>query len=85
MEANLDNMSEPCGMLELITSFVDVDHDGGCLTCHSHSAGVLIFVNRARIIWFSKQQATVVTFTFESDSIAIQQAFDHIEAQPNKL
>jgi hypothetical protein len=51
-EAIPDNMPEPRGKPVLTTCFVDADHAGCCLTCRSHS-GVLIFVNRAPIIWFS--------------------------------
>ena len=54
------------------------------MTRRSHS-GVLIFVNRAPIIWFSKRQATVETSTFGSESVALRQGIDLIEALRYKL
>jgi hypothetical protein len=83
-EAIPDNMPEPCGKPMLTTCFVDADHAGCRLTHRSHS-DVLIFVNRAPIIWFSKRQATVEASTFKSESIAMQVAFNLIEALRYKL
>jgi hypothetical protein len=83
-EAIPDNMPEPRGKPVSTTSFVDADHAGCRLTRRSHS-GVLIFVNRAPIIWFSKRQATVESSTFGSESIAMRQAIDLIEALRYKL
>ena len=83
-EAIPDNMPEPRGKPVSTTCFVDADHAGCRLTRRSHS-GVLIFVNRAPIIWFSKRQATVESSTFGSESIAMRQAFDLIEALRYKL
>jgi hypothetical protein len=84
-EVILDFMPEPHGKPMLTTCFVDADHAGCHFTCHSHS-GVLIFVNRATIIWFSKRQATMESSTFGSESISIQVAFfDLIEALQYKL
>jgi hypothetical protein len=83
-EAIPDNMPEPRGKPVSTTCFVDDDHAGCRLTRHSHS-GVLIFVNRAPIIWFSKRQVTVESSTFGSESIVMRQAFDLIEALRYKL
>ena len=66
------------------TCFVDADHAGCRLTRRSHS-GVLIFVNRAPIIWYSKRQATVESSTFGSESVAMRVAIDLIEALRYKL
>ena len=74
-EAIPDNMPEPRGKGVTTSCFVDADHAGCRLTRRSHS-GVLIFVNRAPIIWFSKRQATVESSTFGSESIAMRQAID---------
>ena len=68
----------------MMTAFVDADHAGCKVTRRSHS-GVLIFVNRAPIIWFSKRQATVESSTFGSESIAMRQGIDLVEALRYKL
>jgi hypothetical protein len=83
-EAIPDNMPEPRGRSVATTCFVDADHAGCRLTRRSHS-GVLIFVNRAPIIWYSKRQATVESSTFGSESIAMRIAFDLIEGLRYKL
>jgi hypothetical protein len=49
------NMPEPRGREVSTTCFVDADHAGCKLTRRSHT-GVVIFVNRAPILWFSKRQ-----------------------------
>ena len=84
VEAIPSNMPEPRGKEVLTTCFVDADHAGCRLTRRSHS-GVLIFVNRAPIIWFSKRQATVESSTFGSESVAMRQAIDLIEGLRYKL
>jgi hypothetical protein len=83
-EAIPDNKPEPRGKSVLTTCFEDADHAGCRLTRRSHT-GVLIFVNRAPIIWYSKRQATVESSTFGSESIALRQAIDLIEALRYKL
>ena len=47
--------------------------------------GVLIFVNRAPIIWYSKRQNTVESSTFGSEFTAMRTAVDLIEALRYKL
>ncbi len=42
-----------------MTCFVDADHAGNRVTRRSHT-GILLYVNRAPISWYSKQQMTVV-------------------------
>jgi hypothetical protein len=69
-EAIPPNMPELRGRSVMMTCFVDADHAGCHLTRHSHS-GILIFVNRAPILWFSKRQATVESSTFGSESVAL--------------
>ena len=77
-EAIPPNMPELRGKHVVMTAFVDADHAGCRLTRRSHS-GVLIFVNRAPLLWFSKRQATVEASTFGSESIAMRQAIEMIE------
>lgn len=83
-EAIPSNMPEPRGKPVVMTAFVDADHAGCKLTRRSHS-GVLIFVNRAPILWFSKRQATVEASTFGSESIAMRQGIEMIEGLRYKL
>ena len=64
--------------------FVDVDHVGNLVTCCSRT-GILIFVNRAPIIWYSKCQNTVKTSTFGSKFVAMRIAVELIEALHYKL
>jgi len=72
------NAPEPHGQSVKMMTFVDADHRGCKLTRHSHS-GVLIFVNRAPIIWFSKRQMTVESSTFGSESIVMRQGINMSE------
>ena len=83
-EAIPPNMPEPRGKSVSMTTFVDADHAGCKLTRRSHS-GVLVFVNRAPILWYSKRQATVEASTFGSESIAMRQAIEMIEGLRYKL
>ena len=46
---------------------------------------ILIFLNRAPIVWYSKRQNTVETSTFGSEFIAMRSAVEHIEALRYKL
>jgi hypothetical protein len=83
-EAIPSNMPEPRGRPVSTTCFVDADHAGCLLTRRSHS-GILIFVNRAPILWYSKRQATVESSTFGSETVALRQAVDMIEGLRYKL
>jgi hypothetical protein len=79
-----ENRPEARGASVCTTTFVDADHAGCRLTRRSHS-GIIIFVNRAPILWYSKRQATVESSTFGSESIALRQAVEMIEALRYKL
>ena len=78
------DMPEPLGEEVYITCFVDADHAGNKITRRSHS-GILIYVNSAPIIWYSKRQNTVESSTFGSEIIAMKQATDMVEALLYKL
>ena len=47
--------------------------------------GILIFVNRAPILWYSKRQKTVETSTFGSEFIAMKTAVKQVESLRYKL
>jgi hypothetical protein len=78
------NAPEPRGNRVIISCFVDADHTGNLVTRRSHT-GVLIFCNKAPIIWFSKKQNTVETSTFGSEFIAARIAVELIESLRYKL
>ena len=78
------NMPKPRGKPVVTTCYVDADHAGCRLTRRSHT-GILIFVNRAPIIWYSKRQNTVESSTFGSEFVAARTAVDLVEAMRYKL
>jgi len=67
-----------------ITCFVDANHAGNLLTCHLQT-GVLIFINKAPIVWYSKRQSMVESSTFGSEFVAMQIATDLIVSLQYKL
>jgi hypothetical protein len=83
-EAIPPNMPEPLGKSVTVSAFVDADHAGNLLTRRS-TTGVLIFVNKAPIIWYSKRQNTVETSTFGSEFVALRIGTELIEALRYKL
>jgi len=52
-EAIPPNAPEPRGNYVHVSTFVDAAHAGNLVTCRSHT-GVVIFVNKALITWYSK-------------------------------
>ena len=78
------NAPKPRGKAVTITTFVDSDHAGDKMTRRSRT-GVIIFVNRAPIIWYSKRQNTVETSTFGSEFVALKQAFEMVKSVKYKL
>jgi len=46
-------MPEPLGLPVDVSCFIDADHARNLLTRRSHS-GVLIFLNKAPVVWYSK-------------------------------
>ena len=72
-------MPEPRGKPVMVECFVDADHASNRLT-HCSQTGILLFCNRAPIIWLSKHQNTVESSTFGSEYVAARIAVDMIEA-----
>ena len=64
--------------------FVNSDHVGNMVTRRSQT-GLLLFVNRAPIVWYSKHQNTVKTSTFGSEFITMKTVVEQIEALRYKL
>ena len=63
---------------------MDAYHAGDVVSRRSH-AGILLYVNRAPVIWYSKRQNTVETSTFGSEFIALKIATEMIEGLRYKL
>jgi hypothetical protein len=84
MEAIPGNMPNPRGKHVVTTCFVDADHAGCKETRRSHS-GILIFVNRAPIMWYSKRQNTVEASTYGSELLAMRISIEMIEGLRYKL
>ena len=78
------DMPEPRGKPVIMSTFVDADHAGCRVTRRSHT-GVICFVNRAPIAWYSKRQNTVETSTFGSEFIAMKTALEFVEGLRYKL
>jgi hypothetical protein len=77
-------MPEPRGHPVIISAFVDANHAGNVVTRRSHT-GILIFVQNAPIIWFSKKQNTVEAATFGSEFVALRICKEMIVALRYKL
>jgi hypothetical protein len=75
---------EPRGLAVTTTCFVDADHAGCRETRRSHT-GILLFVQRTPVIWYSKRQNTVESSTFGSEFVAMKTAVEQIEALRYKL
>ena len=78
------NMPSPRGKAMLSHCFVDADHAGNKVTRRSMT-GILIFCNRAPIIWHSKKQNSVETSMFGSEFTAMKNAVELIAALRYKL
>jgi hypothetical protein len=64
--------------------FVDANHAGDTETRRSQT-GILLFCNKAPIIWFSKRQNSVEASTFGSEFTAMKNAVEMIESLRYKL
>ena len=78
-EPVLVDLPAPRGEVVSTYCFVDSDHAANTVMRCSQ-AGLLLFVNRAPVTWFSKRQNTVETSIFGSEFIAMKTALEHIEA-----
>ena len=73
------NMPEARGMYVSISMFVDARHGGNVKDSRSQT-GVLIFINKAPIHWYSKNQTSVETSTFGAKFCAMKAEVDMVEA-----
>ncbi len=83
-EAIPPNAPEPRGATVQINAFVDANHARNRLNQRSHT-GILIYLNMAPIMWYSKVQTTVESSTFGSEFFALWIATDLIEGLRYKL
>ena len=83
-EAKPLNAPAPCGNSVSMHAFVDADHARDQVTHQSHT-GILIFLNMAPVVWFSKRQNTVETSTFGSEFVALKICTEMIEGLQYKL
>jgi hypothetical protein len=67
-----------------INAFVDANHAGNKITRRSHT-GILIYLNCAPIVWYSKAQTMVETSTFGSEFVAMRILVEMLEAMRYKL
>ena len=72
------------GRTVVMTAFVDADH-AGCRVTRRSQTGIIIFLNRAPILWYSKRQNTVETSTFGSEFVAMKIGVEMIEGLRYKL
>jgi hypothetical protein len=78
------NAPAPRGMPVQVNVFVDASHARNKVTRRSHT-GILIYLNKAPIVWYSKSQRTVETSTFGADFVALKIATELIKALRYKL
>jgi len=64
--------------------FVDADHAGDTVTRRSRT-GILIYVNRAPVMWTSKKQSSIETSTFGSEFCALKMAVEQVMGLRYKL
>ncbi len=74
---------EPLGCPVRLNAYVDANHEN-LRTRRSHS-GILIYMNQAPIIWYSKRQNTVEASSFGSEYIALRICTEMVEALRYKL
>ena len=77
-------MPEARGHGFVVTCFVDANH-GGNLKVWKSQTGVLIFINKAPIHWYSKSQTKVEASIFGAELCAMKTAVEMIEALRYKL
>jgi len=77
-------MPVPRGNPVIISAFVDANHAGNVVTRRSHT-GIIIYVQNAPVMWYSKRQNTVEAATFGSEFVALRICKELIVALRYKL
>jgi hypothetical protein len=83
-EAIPPNAPEPRGRVVQMNAFVDANYTGKKLTRRSHT-GIIIYLNCAPILWYSKAQSTVESSTFGSEFVAMRIMVELLESMRYKL
>ncbi len=83
-EVKPPDMPEPLGEPVQTTCFVDSDHAGDMVNRRSRT-GVLIFVNRSPIVFYSKKQGSIETSSYGSELSAMKTAIELVEGLRYKL
>ena len=78
------DMPEALGRSVQIVMFVDASHAANLVTRQSRT-GVLIYVNKAPIVWYSKKQNSVETSSFGSEFMALKTGVELLEGLRYKL
>jgi hypothetical protein len=78
------NAPIPKGKAVQMITFVESDHAGDLLTRRSRT-GVLIYLNRAPILWYSKKQNSAEASTFGSEFMALKTATELVNGLRYKL
>ena len=78
------NAPQPRRQPVQIYVFVDASHAHNKLTRRSQT-GILLYLNKSPIIWYSKSQKTVETSTFGSEFVALRIATEMIKGLRYKL
>jgi hypothetical protein len=77
-EAIPENVLKPQAKEVVMSCFVDADQAWCRETRRSH-LGIMMFVNRAPNLWFSKRQNTVEASTYGSELLAKRLSIERIE------
>ena len=78
------NVPESLGKPVVISVYVDADHAGDESNRRSHT-GVVVYLNSAPIVWYSKKQSTVETSSYGSELVAMRTAVELTEGLRYKL
>jgi hypothetical protein len=79
-----DNMPEPRGNPVQEIVFVDSDHAGDFISRRSRT-GILYYLIRSPVIWYTKKQNSVETSTFASEFMALKTAVEMIKGMRYNL
>jgi len=77
-------MPKPLGKAVELSMFIDASHAANVVTRQSRT-GVLIYVNSAPVIWYSKKQNSVETSSFGSEFTALKTGVELLEGLRYKL
>jgi hypothetical protein len=75
---------KPCGNSIQTMCFVDSDHAGNLVARRSHT-GVVILINRAPIVWYTKKQGSIETSSFGSKFLAMKAGIELVVGLRYKL